>query len=286
LNTANALWAHESYKFLDEYFDLIGKYFMGKVTNLDFVNEAEKSRVTINTWVEDQTNGKIKDLLQKDHINAMTRLILTNAIYFKGNWLKQFDKGNTVDRDFRVNTEKTVKVPMMNMMGEKFNYTGTKDLQILEMTYEGEDLSMMILLPKEGTLDSLEASLTLENLASWRNNLREGSIDVFLPKFKFETKYDMGETLEDMGMPTAFDPNEADFSGMDGTRKLSIGFVIHQGFVEVNEEGTEAAAATAVGMVENSVTPSFNVDHPFLFLIQERNSGNILFMGRVSDPSQ
>jgi serpin B len=193
LSTANALWAHEDYKFLNEYFDLIERYYMGKVTNLDFVNEAEKSRIPINTWVEEQTNGKIKDLISKDNINAMTRLVLTNAIYFKGNWLKQFDEDKTKEGDFKVNSEKTVKVPMMSMTSETFNYTGSQDLQILELPYEGEDLSMLILLPGEGSLDSVEESLTLENLANWRNNLREQQIDIFIPKFKFETKYDMGE---------------------------------------------------------------------------------------------
>jgi serpin B len=286
LSTANALWASENYRFLDEYFDLIEKFYMGKVTNLDFVNEAEKSRQTINTWVEDQTNGKIKDLLKKEHITPMTRLILTNAIYFKGNWVKQFDEEKTKESDFKVDSETTAKVPMMSMRDESFNYTATQDLQILELPYEGEDLSMLILLPMEGNLDSVEESLTLENLANWRNNLREQEIDIFIPKFKFETKYDMGETLIDMGMPTAFSPGGADFSGMDGTKNLSIGFVVHQGFVEVNEKGTEAAAATAVGMIETSIPNTFNADHPFLFLIQDRDSGNILFMGRVTDPSK
>jgi serpin B len=284
LSTANALWAHKDYKFLDEYFDLIERYYMGKVTNLDFVEESEKSRVTINTWVEEQTNGKIKDLIPEGQINSLTRLVLTNAIYFKGNWLKQFDEDDTKDRDFKIDLETSVKVPMMSMTGETFNYTASQDLQILELPYEGEDLSMLVLLPKEGTMDSLEASLSLENLANWRSNLYEREIDIYIPKFKFETKYDMGDTLKEMGMPTAFS-NSADFSGMDGTKNLAIGFVIHQGFVEVNEKGTEAAAATAVGMIATSATPSFYADHPFIFLIQDRESGNILFMGRVSDPT-
>jgi serpin B len=286
LSTANALWASESYKFLDEYFDVIEKFYMGKVTNMDFINEAEESRQTINTWVEEQTNGKIKDLLKKEHVTAMTRLILTNAIYFKGNWVKQFNEKNTKESDFRVDSEKTVKVPMMSMRDETFNYTATQNLQILELPYQGEDLSMLIILPWEGKMDSVEESLTLENLASWRNNLREQKIDIYIPKFKFETRYDMGDTLKEMGMPTAFSPGGADFSGMDGSKRLFIDFVIHQGFVEVNEKGTEAAAATAVGMVETSIPNTFNADHPFIFLIQDRDSGNILFMGKVSDPSK
>jgi serpin B len=285
LSTANALWAHEDYEFLDEYFDLIEQYYMGKVTNLDFVNEAEKSRVTINTWVEEQTNGKIKDLIPKGKISDLTRLVLTNAIYFKGNWLKQFDAEKTKEQDFRVSPEQTVKAQMMSMTGETFNYTATQDLQVLELPYEGENLSMLILLPGEGGLDSVEESLTLENLVNWRNSLSEQEINIHIPKFKFETKYDMGDTLEEMGMPSAFNPDVADFSGMDGTKRLSIKFVIHQGFVEVNEKGTEAAAATAVGIGIESAPPSFYADHPFIFLIQDRESGNILFMGRVTDPT-
>jgi serpin B len=259
---------------------------MGKITNLDFESESEKSRVTVNTWVEEQTNGKIKDLIPKGAIDQYTRLVLTNAIYFKGNWVKQFDEEDTVERDFKVNPEKTVRVPMMSMTGETFNFTYYENLEVLELPYQGEDLSMLILLPREGALDSLEASLTLENLTKWRGDLYEGEMDIYIPKFKFETKYDMGKTLEDMGMPAAFDPKEADFSGMDGTKDLYIQHVFHQCFVEVNEKGTVAAAATAVVIGVECATPTFYADHPFLFLIQERESGNILFMGRVTDPSQ
>ena len=286
LNTANALWAQEDYKFLNEYFEIIERYYGGNATNLDFKDELEKSRVTINDWVEEQTNDKIQDLIPKGNINELTRLVLTNAIYFKGNWVKQFDEEKTSKQDFRVNSDKIVKVPMMSMTGESFNYTHTNELQILEMPYEGEDLSMLILLPWEDSLDSIEASLTLENLTEWRSNLMKREIDIHIPKFRFETKYFMSNMLSEMGMPTAFSPGEADFSGMDGTQDLFIQFVIHQGFVEVNEKGTEAAAATAVGVGLTSAPPSFRADHPFIFLIQDRETGNILFLGRVVDPTK
>jgi serpin B len=161
-------------------------------------------------------------------------------------------------------------------------------LQILELPYEGEDLSMLILLPNEGQMGSLESNLTTENLAKWRSNLWGQEIDIYIPKFKFETKYYMKPTLTEMGMPTAFDPDYADFSGLDGTTDLYITSVVHQGFVEVNEEGTEAAAATAVVIGTESIQPTltFNANHPFIFLIQDNETGNILFMGRVTDPSQ
>jgi len=178
---------------------------------------------------------------------------------------------------------------MMTLTGEKakFNYAETESLQILEMPYKGEELSMLVLLPREGTLDEFEQSLTLEKLNEWRNSLQERKIDVYMPKFKFETKYFMKEDLEQMGMPTAFSM-AADFSGMDGTDRLYISQVIHQAFVEVNEEGTEAAATTAVIMAQKSAGFSnmFMADHPFVFMIQEKETGNILFLGRMSDPTK
>jgi serpin B len=284
LSTGNALWAHETYLFLEEYFNIIEQYYAGKATNLDFAGEIEKSRETINNWVEEQTNDKIKDLIPKGAIDGLTRLVLTNAIYFKANWLTQFDKDDTRDSDFHVDSETTVTVPMMSIRDEKFDYYSTSGLQILELPYKGEDLSMLILLPTEGQMDSLESSLTLENLTHWRNSFRENEMDIYIPKFKFKTKYFMSDTLKGMGMPTPFS-GAADFSGMDGKNNLFISSVIHQGFIDVNEEGTEAAAATAVDMA-TSVPPSFNANHPFIFLIQDNETGNILFMGRVTDPSQ
>jgi len=285
LSTANALWAQKNYPFLAEYFNIIERYYAGNASNLDFVGEPEKSRVTINDWVEDQTNDKIKDLIPKGQIDEWTRLVLTNAIYFKANWLTQFDKDDTRDSDFFVDSETTVTVPMMSIRDESFNYYSTSGLEVLELPYEGEDLSMLILLPSEGQMDSLESNLTLENLAEWRSNLRNREMDIYIPKFKFETKYLMNDNLKEMGMPTAF-TDSADFSGMNGKKNLYIAFVIHQGFIDVNEEGTEAAAATAVGISETCVPPSFNANHPFIFLIQDNETGNILFMGRVTDPSQ
>ncbi len=289
LNTANALWAQKNYKFLDEYFNTIEQYYGGKVTNLDFVDELkrEKSRVTINSWVENQTNNKIKNLIPKGVLNEMTRLVLTNAIYFKGNWAEQFDKKNTREAEFKVNSEKLVKVQMMSLTDE-FNYTETENLQILELPYEGDELSMLILLPKDDDLKTLEKSLNVEKLNELKNNLREQEVNVFIPRFKFETKYFMKETLSEMGMPTAFTWPGADFSGMDDTKDLFISSVIHQAFVEVNEEGTEAAAATAVVMECGGIPmpTAFRADHPFIFIIQDKETGSILFLGKVVDPTQ
>ncbi|MEA2003992.1 MAG: serpin family protein, partial [archaeon] len=286
LSTANALWAQENYPFLDEYFNTTEKYYGGKVTNLDFRNAPEPSRLTINSWVEDKTNDKIKDLIPSGTIDASTRLVLTNAIYFKGDWALKFDKDKTKESDFRVSPSNTVKVQMMSLTGEdaKFNYAQADGLQILELLYEGNELSMLVLLPEEDDISSLENELDSEKLDGWKGMLRERQINVYMPKFRFETKYFMEKDLAGMGMPTAFTAG-ADFSGMTGKKDLYIDQVIHQAFVEVDEEGTEAAAATVVGMRVTSAAmlDVFRADHPFIFIIQQKDTGNILFMGKVMD---
>jgi len=295
LNTANALWAQNDFKFLDEYFSTVRNYYGGNATNLDFVGESDESRVTINNWVEGQTNDRIKDLIPAGAITDRTRLVLTNAVYFKGSWVLKFETGMTREADFKVSPTQTVKAQMMSQT-DKFNYAETDDLQILEMPYLGNDISMLIILPKEGKLDSVESSISSEKLNEWKGMLRQERVMVKVPKFKFDTKYpEMADDLAAMGMPTAFvpptEPSCADFTGMTGNCSpdtcLYISAVIHQAFVEVNEEGTEAAAATAVGgMVAMSMPPSFIADHPFIFLIQEKTTGTILFLGRMSDPTK
>ena len=290
LHTANALWAQQDYEFLQEYFDTVEDYYGGKVTNVDFVTETERARIMINDWVAEKTNDKIKDIIPPGVLDSTTRLVLSNAIYFKGTWVKEFTKKDTHDAPFRMSPDKTITVDMMvrDDKDAKFNYYENEDLQVLEMLYKGEELSMLVLLPKDEDMAKLEQSLTAENLAEWREGLFERTIDVYMPKFKFETKYFMVETLSEMGMPTAFNPTVADFSGMTGGRDLFISQVIHQAFVDVNEEGTEAAAATVIVMELTTAGPmnNFRADHPFIFIIQERETGNILFMGRVVDPTE
>jgi len=288
LRTGNALWIQQDYPLLEEYTNRVEKYYGGKATNLDFIRETEKSRQTINSFIEEQTNGKIKDLIPPGFLDPMTRLVLTNAIYFKGMWKWEFDESNTRKEDFKINSTDVVKVPMMYMKPEKakFNYADLGDLQILELPYKGEDVSMLVLLPN-GTLDSIEPSLTAEKLKEWKSEMQETELDaIYLPKFEFETKYFMRETLISMGMPTAFTLPGADFSGMDGSTDLYNDEVIHQAYVKVDEKGTEAAAATAVIMRIMAVLPKnvFRADHPFIFVIQEKGTGNILFLGRVVDP--
>ncbi len=289
LNTANALWVQQDFQLLDDYTNTVETYYGGKATNVDFVGTTEQARQTINNWVEDETNNKIKNLFPQGSLTPLSRLVLTNTIYFKGTWVEQFDKSDTRDEDFRVSSDQTVKVPMMRRTDKdaKFNYTETEDLQILEMLYEGEDLSMLVLLPKNDDIKLLEESLTLEKLSDWKNQLRKQRVNVFMPKFTFDTKYFLNENLKEMGMPLAF-LESADFSGIDGTKSLFIQIVVHQAFVDVNEEGTEAAAATGVGIGITSVPQIkiFRADHPFIFIIQERGTGNILFLGRVVNPTK
>jgi len=290
-NTANALWAENDFQFLDEYFNVVEQYYNGKVTNLDFKQEAEASRKTINNWVERQTNDKIKDLIPEGLINKLTRLVLTNAIYFKGDWVKQFDNEKTQDQNFKITKDNVLKVPIMKRTDDKaiFNYTEDDNTQVLEMSYLGKELSMLVFLPKDNNLSFLEDSFSIEQLQKWKKDLKEQRVNVYFPKFKFETKYFMKDDLKEMGMPSAFS-GAADFSGITGKKDLNIDEVIHQAFVEVNEEGTEAAAATAVIMKEMATAvggpkiPVFRADHPFIFIIQQNSTGNILFMGKVVDP--
>jgi serpin B len=298
LSTANALWAQKDYVFLKDYFDIVETYYGGKVTNLDFIGDTENSRLTINRWIEDKTNSKIKDLIPQGSIDAYTRLVLTNAIYFKGTWLTQFDKSLTLERDFTKANGEKIKAKMMCLnhldLGKKaFNYVENSDLQAIELPYAGEELSMIILLPKPDyseNMDLIEKNINtnyVNNLKSQMERLRMNS--VCIPKFKFETNYFMADALSEMGMPTAFS-RYADFSGMTGNNDLSISRVIHKAFIAVDEEGTEAAAATAVIMSKTSasIEPKriFNADYPFIFMIQQKETGNILFMGKVADPTK
>ncbi|MGE4554987.1 MAG: serpin family protein [Candidatus Paceibacterota bacterium] len=292
LSIANALWIQKDYPIANDFLTVVQNYYQGKAQNLDFIRDPEDSRVTINNWVENQTNNKIKNLIPQGLIDNLTRLVLTNAIYFKGEWVKQFDKNLTQEEDFTTDEGKIVQVPMMRRLDKEaiFPYWENKDLQILEMPYSGNDLSMLILLPKNNDLSKLEDLLTLKNISEWKKNLEEQQVEVYIPKFKFETKYFMKEDLEKMGMSLPFS-DQADFSGITSYELLKIDQAIHQAFIEVNEEGTEAAAATAIGIVATGISPEtpkipvFRVDHPFIFLIQHKNSGAILFIGRVANPN-
>ena len=288
LNIANALWAQEDYVFLREFLKLIACNYSAVPNPVDFKRAHEEARKKINAWVEQKTKDKIKDLIKPGVLNSLTRLVLTNAIYFKGRWESHFKKCRTKKNPFWLSIDKSVEVPMMTQK-QQFRYMENDRVQILEMPYVGNDLAMIVLLPRKvDSLDQLEVDLSVENLNTWIGRLRKREISVFLPKFKITSQFRLGETLASMGMPDAFGGN-ADFSGIDGTKNLFISAVIHKAFVDVNEEGTEAAAATAAVISVTSAPatppPTFRADHPFVFLIRDNHSGSILFVGRVVNPN-
>ncbi len=286
LKIANALWAEKTYPFLPDYIHTAQTYYKANATNLDFKNQADNSRVAINTWIEDQTNNMIKDVIQPGEINPSTRLLITNAVYFKGTWVVPFDKNRTKSDYFSAASGNTVSVPMMttHLYDAIFGYMETDSLQVLELLYATDSMkqvSMLVLLPKGNTLKSIEKSLSVQTLSELRKRLIKQEVHVRFPKFKFETRYSLPDTLASMGMPTAF-TDRADFSGMDGTKNLYIEDVIHRAFIDVNEEGTEATAAT-VGLPSIGKMTVFRANHPFIFLIQDNETGFILFMGRVNN---
>jgi len=289
LSIANSLWAQKSYKFLDSFIDLNKKYYSAGLNFVNFMTNPGAAREKINAWVEEKTHDKIKDLIKPPIPSPLTTLILCNAIYFKGNWLSQFDTTRTVDADFYISTDKTIKVPMMSQKSD-FRYKDFDKFCALELPYEGNDLSMIIFLPNEiDGLADFEKDFKNDTVKIWIDELigtHKSEVLVSIPKFKTTCEFELSETLYDMGMPAAFSLPPADFSGMTGTKDLYISKVIHKAYVDVNEEGTEAAAATAVVMLKSvAVMPlEFKADHPFVFLIRENHTGSILFIGRIVDP--
>ena len=287
LSVANALWIQKDYIFLKEFLDLTKKSYGAVLNRVDFKGACEAARRKINAWVEEETKNKIKDLIKPGVLDSLTRLVLTNAIYFKGRWESQFEKSKTKEATFWLSPGNSLKVPMMNQK-QKFRYMENDSLQILELPYVGNNLSMIVLLPKKvDGLAQLEAALSVNNLTTWMDLLREREILVFLPKYKMSSQFSLGQTLASMGMSDAF-TGKADFSGMTGNKDLYISALIHKAFVDVNEEGTEAAAATAVAMGFLSMPvppPIFRADHPFIFLIRHNPSESILFLGKVVNPT-
>lgn len=290
LSVANALWAQQGYTFLDAFLNVLKTDYSAGLNQLNFKGATEAARRTINQWVEQKTQDKIKDLLQPGALRPDTRLVLTNAIYFKGDWETQFDKAQTKNEDFHLSPAQTATAPLMHREG-RFNYFDGGSFQVLEVPYKGKELSLIIFLPKDsGGLPVLEQSLTDSNLQQWlRQLVSVPKVIVTMPKFKVTQEFELGSTLSAMGMPQAFASN-ADFSGMTGHRDFAISEVIHKAYIDLNEEGTEAAAATAVTMralamrAPEGPPPVFRADHPFVFMIRDNRSASILFMGRMADP--
>ena len=286
LNIVNATWGQKDYEFLDSFLDVLAEDYGAGLRLVDFIGAPEKSRVTINDWVSQQTEDRIKDLIPQGLINELTRLVLTNAIYFNAAWASPFSENATSDGVFKLLDGGEVTVPMMRQT-ESFGYAEGDGYQAVELPYDGNELSMVILLPEAGRFGNFEASLDSARLDEVLGALNYRQVDLTMPKFEFETELGLKVTLSDMGMPLAFTP-DADFSGMTGHRELFITEVVHKAFVSVDEAGTEAAAATAVivGLTAVPVSPVVvNIDRPFIFLIRDIETGAVLFLGRILNPA-
>ena len=286
LNIVNAIWGQKDYSFLQNYLDTLARNYGAGLRVLDFMGAPEPSRVTINDWVEEQTEERIKDLIPEGAINVMTRLVLTNAVYFNAAWASQFEEGFTAPGPFHLLDGAEVNVPMMRQTAG-FRYAGGPDFEAVELAYDGHELSMVILLPAAGRFEAFEDSLDYGVVEGAIGALQHAQVALTMPRFKMETSFNLNDALSELGMGIAFEPSAADFSGMDGSRDLFIADVIHKAFVDVDESGTEAAAATAV-IMEATAMPAqpvqVTIDRPFVFLIRDIETNTILFVGRVMNP--
>jgi serpin B len=286
LNIVNAIWGQKDYEFLPDFLDILAENYGAGLRILDFINETEQSRLAINEWVSDQTEGRIKDLIPQGAITELTRLVLTNAIYFNAAWQYPFDEDMTANGPFYLLDGGQVTVPMMKQT-ESFGYTEGEGYQAVELLYDGGELSMVILLPEDGNFEPFEEGLQAQQVSDIISGLQNAEVALTMPRFEFDSEFSLKDTLADMGMRDAFS-DDADFSGMTGKRELLISKVVHKAFVAVDEAGTEAAAATAVIMDATAMPAQpveVAIDHPFIFLIRDIETGAVLFVGRVLNPA-
>ena len=288
LSIANSIWGQRDFAFLPAYLDLLAQNYGAGLRLVDFAGSPEPARQVINDWVSQQTKDKIKELFPQGSINENTRLALVNAIYFKASWLNAFYEENTSDGIFHLKDGGQVQTPMMTSGSAASYYEKGDGFQAVALPYLGDTTRMVVVMPDEGQFDAFEAGLTVEKIDQILNGLSGAEVELTLPKFKVESSFNLGETLAGMGMADAFDTSKADFSGMDGLRDLFISQVVHKAFVNVDEKGTEAAAATgvAVGATAIQYPTVVKVDRPFLFFIYDQKTGTILFAGRVMDPTK
>ena len=288
LLTANGLWVQKGFPIQPTFESMLAKDYHALLTAVDFIVNSERARTQINRWTEEQTQEKIKNLFGPGSLDAQTRLILTSAIYFYGKWQNPFLTSRTQPAPFTSQAGGTIQADFMNQTAH-FGYSEAQSAQILEMRYAGTGIAFDILLPKTvADFVGLEKSLTEENLKAWLGKLSSRNVQVSLPKFRAESDFSLGKQLSLMGMPTAFS-DKADFSGISAKGGLAISEVVHKAFVDVSEQGTEAAAATGIGiralsMRQPEQTIVFRADHPFLFLIRDTRSQVVLFIGRLVDP--
>jgi serpin B len=288
LNIVNAIWGQEDYEFLSDFLDLLAENYGAGLRILDFIAEPEQSRVTINDWVSNQTEGRIEDLIPPGMIDALTRLVLTNAIYFNAAWENPFDEDRTADGPFYLVDGGQVTVPMMKQTN-LFGYARGNGYQAVELPYDGDEFSMVILLPASGNFRAFEEGLRSGQVGATITHLQSTKVSLTMPQFGFDSAFELKDTLSAMGMGDAFVFGDADFSGMTGNRELYISAVVHKAFVSVDEAGTEADAATAVivpaGSSGSEPPPvKVTIDRPFIFLIRDIETGAILFVGRVLNP--
>jgi len=284
LNIANSIWGQQDFEFLPEFLDTLALNYGAGLRLVDFVKATEEARQAINQWVEDKTEDKIKDLIPEGVLDRMTRLVLANAIYFNAGWMHPFEEGNTKEGTFYLLDGSTVTAPFMSQE-ENFRYAKRDSYQAVELPYVGGNTSMVILLPKEGQFDSFEDSLDSDHVKQILDSLEMQNVFLNMPKFEVESSFSLKEALTSMGMRDAFEA--ADFSGINGKKDLFISEILHKAYVSVDEEGTEAAAATAV-IISLTAMPEapveMTLDQPFIYLIRDNETGTILFVGRVMNP--
>jgi serpin B len=286
LNIVNAIWGQKGYQFLAQYLDLLAQNYGAGLRTLDFQGAPDGSRQVINQWVSDQTESRIKDLIPQGAIDSLTRLVLTNAIYFNAAWANPFDKVGTQPGSFTLSNGSQVTVPMMHQ-SEGLSYATGEGFQAVELPYDGNELSMLVVLPDAGKFEQVENGLSSDKMASLIGSFQRKQVALAMPQFKFESEFGLNDALSKMGMAAAF-TDQADFSGMTGKRDLYISDVIHKAFVAVDEAGTEAAAATAVVMRATAMPVSpieVTLNRPFIFLIRDIKTGSVLFLGRIMKPS-
>ncbi len=290
LDIANRVWSQKSYPLLADFTGVIERTFGAGFVAADFAGDFEGARREINAWVEKQTRDRIRDLIKPGLLNELTRMVLVNAIYFYGSWQTPFAAEATKDQPFHLADGRSVPAPLMHAQLEGLPYAEIEGGQACEIPYRGRDLAMLVLLPKPGGLAGLEARVAKDGVDAVAQGLRGRKVRLYLPRFKVEQEFKLNDALQAVGIRDAFDVRRADFTGMTGNRDLYLSAVVHKAFVEVNEKGTEAAAATGAIMALRSAAPrpeepvEFRADRPFVFAIVDRRSRAILFLGRVADP--
>lgn len=291
VKTSNAMWPAKGTKVLPEFSQTLRTWYDASLTPLNYKANPEAARHVINKWVSKQTNKKIEDIIQPGLLTKNTAMVLTNAVYFKSNWGTSFDPEKTRPAPFWAEPNQSVKITMMSRTDDNINYAKLNGAEMAELPYAGGRFSMIVMLPdKSSNIDALEHAMTAQQVAQWAASMSPKRVKLFIPKFKQENDYDLAQVLAKMGMPSAFKAGTANFSGITGERNISISDVVHKTFIEVGEEGTEAAAATAVIMMKTSLMPQqkdaieFRADRPFIYLIKDNNSGAVIFIGKYAKP--